>query len=106
MCTWHVVTIRCRMCCYHNNRKNNANFCATLVAHAVSQQGLLWQQELTATKTEFSVELLFYRDTRISQLEQSLAEREDCLLETRQQRSKYITQLSENTRKIAELETR
>lgn len=62
---------------------------------------------LTATKTELSVELLsFYRDTRISQLEQSLAEREDCLLEMRQQRSKYITQLSENTRKIAELETR
>ena len=46
------------------------------------------------------------RDTRITQLEQSLAEQEDGIQELKQQRSKYIAQLSEDNKTIAELEAR
>ena len=40
------------------------------------------------------------------QLERCLAEQEDSMQELMQQRSKYIAQLSEDNRRIAELESR
>ena len=46
------------------------------------------------------------RDTRLAHLERSLAEKTDIMHELRQQRSMYLSQISDANQRIAELETR
>lgn len=46
------------------------------------------------------------RDTRLAHLERSLAEKTDIMHELRQQRSMYLSQISDTNQRIAEMETR
>ena len=46
------------------------------------------------------------RDTRLAHLERSLAEKTDILHELRQQRSMYLSQISDANQKLAEMETK
>ena len=46
------------------------------------------------------------RDTKISQLERMVSEREDMVEELRQQRGEYVGKLADANRKIVELDTR